>query len=295
MGLNKSQKQKRNELRIKSKNRGSIFLSLFEKFSSFFFFLSKPFSFLNINNYLPDSVLGFVIGKIIFILVSLIPFYLLWEEEGPLRLIVIPFVFIILSSFIFILKSLQDLLCELSPIDSNYVENKILLKDNIIYKFAIFLFPISILFTIFQIDNFQNTFGGFYLFWNYAFLGIIIALILCLLFRLLSNTLFKISSRRTFVFLSLFLSLFHLTPMVASSINMSFAYKSSCHSFFVISKEVFTRKRNDHFQILLKTRYGEEDFEVSEDEWNNIEVNKKINVQLIEGFLGYTILDRVIN
>ncbi|NBW36209.1 MAG: hypothetical protein EBR30_14545 [Cytophagia bacterium] len=217
---------------------------------------------------------------------GIIPILIVWERKGPERFIgLLGFLFSIFQLIIIVTMS-QSIIDDFYPPKTS-LELKTKPFDKAVYYFAMTLFLSGLILEIFEIGRIDNTLNGVELFWIFGLVGISIALLLTILLKKISPSIYHESSRRYSVHFGLFIGLFLLLPAIASFVNHSFAEQTAyCTEYKVISKSTGGRRNNSSW-IFLKVSENEERFEVNRTFFNSVSNGQTIKLCKKKGKLGY--------
>ncbi len=224
-----------------------------------------------------------------FLLFGVIPILIVWEQEGPAKLIGFAgFLFSIYHLVIIIYMS-QFIVDDFFP-PKTVFESKSKLCDKIIYALVMILFFVTLIFLIFEIKIMENTINSMTMFWQSALIGIGIATLITVLLKYFFPSVYYESSRRFTVHSGLFLSLFFLTPASASYINYKQAeVRTKCAEYEIVEKSKGPKKKNSWLFIKLNATTIER-FNVGRTFFDKVKEGEKIQMCTREGKFGYDVV-----
>jgi hypothetical protein len=224
--------------------------------------------------------------RIAYVGLATIPLIFFWEQEGPERLIAGAVFIFGMYQVIMIVTMSQQIIDDFFP-PKTYKDARTKPFDNIVYRLAPGLFFAGLVFEIFEIRRMDNTIGGARFFWMYASLGIVIAVVVTILLKLKSPSIYFESRRRITVHFGLFLGFFLFVPASASFINHALSdSRIDCNKCKIISKSTGGR-RNKSSWIFLKINGREERFDVTRTFWNGVNEGGLVVPCTQKGYLGY--------
>lgn len=235
-----------------------------------------------------DSSLKTDFYKNLFIILSsVVIIYLLREESGPLRFLVVGLILLILYKSIFIIHASHEIFKEFFP---PKVEFEINTKpiDQFIYKGSNYFFGLSLLIILFQIRRIDNTINGTNLFFKFGFYGALIGFVVLYILKLISSTIYHTNNRRFAITFISIVGFFLTTAATASFVNYNFPKEKPKSSTYLIKRKSLGGKRiNNHLLFIKLNKNDEERIEVSENQYNAVKDGGKVNITTQKGFFGY--------
>ncbi|MBL7790599.1 MAG: hypothetical protein JNL75_12290 [Chitinophagales bacterium] len=222
--------------------------------------------------------------RLFYILVCIVPLYILADDKSSRRFIALGFFLIIIYQLITLVQ-LSPLIIDAFFPPKTYFEKKPTKFNKIIYPFSSFFCFVSVFLSIFEIRNIENTFLGTRFFWISGILGIVLAIIITLLILKLSPSTYHESKRRYTVNFGLFLGLFLLTPTISSFINHFFSKNEiQCRNFRIEKKSSGIRT----YSIYVNTSSKKDEcFKIKKPLFESISEGDTIEICSKLGFLGY--------
>lgn len=218
--------------------------------------------------------------------------YLLRNESGPLRFLVVGLMLMILYRLIFLIQSAPEILEEFFP---PKVEFEIDTKpfDRIIYKTSSYFFFFSMIVMLFQIRRIDNTINGTNLLFKFGFYGVLFGILILYILKLISPTIYNTGNRRFAITFISIVGFFLVTAATASFINYNCPKEQPKSSSYLIKrKSLGGRRNNDHLLFIEFYKNEDERIEVSENVYNEVKEGGKVNLTTQKGFFGYkAILD----
>jgi hypothetical protein len=227
----------------------------------------------------------------LYFLGGLIPIALVWERKGIERFVGLIGLIICLFQIVAMFSMLQLLLDEFFP-PKTYDKTRTNKFNKFIYYFSGFFFFSGIIFEIFQIRKIDNTIGGLNLFWKAGFIGIIISIILLLIFKKISPTIYDESERRISILASFILGSFIFSPAFASFINHYYSTdKIECKNYNIRSKSIGGKRNKSSWLFLEIATNKEERFDVTRSLYNQVQAGGQVKLCTKKGKLGYEIVE----
>ena len=222
---------------------------------------------------------------------AIISIIFVWEENGPKR-------FIGLAGFIFGMYQLLMIVAISRQIIDDFFPPKTdkTLKtkpfDRFVYRFAPVFFFAGLVFEIFEIRRIDNTIRGTSLFWTYAIIGVLIAIVVTAMLKHKSPSIYSDSSRRFVIHFGVFLGFFLIVPAIASCVNHCFNERSiDCNEYKIVRKSTGgKRKRSSWIFVQINGRV--ERFDVARDFWNGLNERGLVVLCTKKGRLGYDFVER---
>ncbi|WP_265129901.1 hypothetical protein [Chryseobacterium oranimense] len=214
--------------------------------------------------------------KILVIVASLLVLFFSLRDLG--------YIFISLPVFILLAYSISNLITEL--IDKK--KNRIKKEKDFEYLFLFGLVP----FLLFG-KYYENTIGGYELFWKLAFTSIIFTGVTILVLNFLYN--FNSHKKRNNI-LSIVIFFFFLVPAIGILINKQFTTGTDRKEKIEINRKYINKgsRGSESYEIFIKTRFDEDErLEISENLYKNISDNQIVELNLSRGILGYDYVEKV--
>ncbi len=159
--------------------------------------------------------------------------------------------------------------------------------EKFVHWSATIIFFAGLIFGIFEIDRIDNTINGTGFFWTYASIGILIAVVVTVVLKVKSPSVYFESGRRYTVHFGLFVGFFLIVPAAASLVNHYFAdRKVDCKRYKVVRKTTGGRENRSSW-IFLRVDGHEERFVVSRSYWNGVNEGGLVILCTQNGQLGY--------
>lgn len=211
-----------------------------------------------------------MLKNIFFILIAVCILFYSIEDFGNMYLSI--------PTFLIVSYNVSDLLIKLTNQNKN--NNK---KDKNI-EFLAFIGVLSVLVTL---KDFEQTIGGYTLFWKLAFLSLIFSSI-CLLTL---NKYYTFNNNKKFYnILSVCICFFFLVPNMGVLLNKHISLKRENKQITTINykKEIVHSRGASSYAIFIKTKHdNEERLDVKEGFYNSINSDEKIVLTLKKGILGH--------
>lgn len=228
--------------------------------------------------------------RVFYIVLCIIPIIIFADDKGTFRLVPLPFLIIGMYQLIMIVGLSQSIIDEFFP-PKTYFEHKSKPIDSFVYYFSTVLFFVGLVSLLFEIKNFDNTIQGTHLFWKAGGIGIGLALVVTLLLKAITPSVYYESKRRFTVYFGLFIGLFLLTTATTGFINHHFAEKHKLYKKYLISSKGNSgslRSRSKEYFINLKIdAYTEERFTIEKSLYDEFSEGEEIVLCLVKGKFGY--------
>lgn len=194
------------------------------------------------------------------------------------------YMFLSIPIFLTLSYNLSDFFLRIS----NQKKNTIKKDKNI--EFLAFVGIISSLFTL---RDFEQTIGGYILFWKLAFFSLTFSLICTLIL----NKYFNFNNKKRFYnILSICICFFFLIPNLGVFINKYFSNETENKQILVINskKETSHSRGSSSYSVFIKTEFDKnERLDVKEEFYNSIANNEIIVLTLKKGILGYNYVSKI--
>ncbi|MHA3789872.1 hypothetical protein ACX0HA_16815 [Flavobacterium hauense] len=247
----------------------------------------------NINNPLmgkdKDLRKGFY-RRLLYIVMASIPLILLANEKGPAR-------FLALAAFLFIMIQLISIIGFAQLYVDEFFPPKLLREyvtmpfDKFMYRLSAVMFPLGMFTLLFEMNRIDRTIGGMSLFFNWAFIGVGLALALIIILHIVRPSVYHESKRRMTIYAGFLFGWFLLFPSVASFINHAFAVDTIiCKSYFIVRKD--TGSKGTMFMFLKTDADDKERFDISKELYDKISGGGWITLCTKEGKLGYKVVTK---
>lgn len=213
--------------------------------------------------------------------------YLLRNENGPLRFLVVGLMLIILYRLIFIIQSAPEIVEEFFP---PKVEFEIDTKpfDRIVYKTSSYFFFFSMIVILFQIRRIDNTINGTNLLIKFGFYGVLFGILILYILKLISPTIYNTGNRRFAITFISIVGFFLTTAATASFVNYNFPKeKPQSSSYLIKRKSVGGKRNNNHLLFIEFYKNEEERIEVSKNVYDSVQEGENINLTIQKGYFGY--------
>jgi glucan phosphoethanolaminetransferase (alkaline phosphatase superfamily) len=178
--------------------------------------------------------------------------------------------------------------------------NKVLTsKEKITYKIlnfsSYFLAAISF-FSLFEIDEMDNNFGGTKLFIVFALIGFLLFLIA--FFKIINKykiVLDKTKNMKLQLGASLFVSMIFGFPSLANYYNrINSSGEENCDNYVIVRKSESVGKTHSYF-LFFKINKNEERISIKEDFWKEFREGEKVELCIEKGGLGFYFLKKINN
>lgn len=151
---------------------------------------------------------------------------------------------------------------------------------------------IGIISTLFVIRDFEQTLGGYILFWKLAFFSLIFS-ICCVI---VLNHYYNFNNEKRFYnILGVSICFFLLVPNIGVFINKISSTEVSKQHIQINYKKMTERSRGgDSYNIFIHTEFDKnERLDISKDLYNSISNKQKIVLKLSKGILGYNYVQKI--
>jgi hypothetical protein len=214
--------------------------------------------------------------NIILILISIFILYFSIEDFG--------YMFLSIPTFLILSYNLSDLF--LNIVNSKEKENK---KDKN-FEFVSMIGVVSILFVI---RDFEQTIGGYILFWKLSYLSLTFS-ILCVY---ILNSFYNFRNEKRFYnILSISICFFLLIPNIGIFINKHISIEKERKQEIEINyKYINPQSRgSDTYDIYIKTDYDKnERLDIKKEFYESISNNQIVVLTLRKGILGYNYVKKI--
>lgn len=228
----------------------------------------------------------------LLILIGIALIYSVFNEKSILRFIAIVGIFIILNSFIKIVKNSEEILHNIFPAKT-IREEKPKFKDKIWQTISMVLFFTGLIFLITQMSNLENTFEENIIWKKFSGIGIGLALIILITLNKIQPTIFDESGRRYSVIFGFIVGISTLCISLTSFVNRQYSNKNIVTEKHLIIRKSVGGKRNGTHWIFINYMNNEIRFEISEQKWNELEVGKEIELKTQIGYLNYKYIEKI--
>ena len=226
------------------------------------------------------------------ILIGIALIYSVYDEKSYLRFIAIVGIFIILNSFIKLVKNSEEILFNFFPAKTIREVNP-KFKDKIWQHIAMILFFCGLFFLIFEIKNLENTFDESIIWQKIGLGGIGIAIIFLIILNKIRPTIFDESGRRYSVIFGFVFGISTLSISLTSFVNRQYSNKNIItEKYLIIRKSVGGKKNGTHW-IFIHYMNNEIRFEITEQKWNEIKVGNEVELNTQIGYLNYKYLESI--
>lgn len=226
--------------------------------------------------------------RLLYIAIAAIPLILLANEKGPAR-------FLALGAFLFMMIQLISIIGFAQLYVDEFFPPKLLRDyntkpfDKFMYRFSAVMFPLGMFTLLFEMNKIDRTIGGMNLFFNWAFIGVGVALAVIILLHITNPSVYHESKRRITIYASFIIGWFLLFPAVASFANHAFAADTvTCTSYQVVRKD--TGSKGSRFMFLKTETDDEERFDISKELYNKISGGGRVTLCTKQGKLGYKVV-----
>lgn len=229
---------------------------------------------------------------LILILIGILLIYSVFDEKSYLRFIAIIGLFIVLNSFIKIIRNSEEILHNFFPAKT-IREEKPKFKDKIWQIISMVLFFLSLIFLILEMDNLENTFEENIIWKKIGLIGIGLALLILFTLNKIQPTIFDESGRRYSVIFGFIVGVSALCISTTSFINRKCSNKNAVVEKYIIIRKSVGGKRNESHWFFINYMNNEIRFETSEQKWNKLEVGKEIELKTQIGYLNYKYVEKI--
>ena len=237
------------------------------------------------------DILDCIGRRLLYLALALVPGVWGWEKTGVAAIASLAGVLLALYQAALLLSDLGALIDDFFPLPAPSEQTPRPL-DKGIYRTAQGLFVVGMVFLAEEVNWMIGTVGGRVLFWKFAFLGILLALVILALLWWISPSVYRESGRRQGVLFSLLLGLFMLCPAAASCINRCLLEEGPvhCQSYRIEQKRIGGKRKNVYW-IYLRVREGAlERFEAPEDLYARRTEGQRVELCARPGRLGYAVV-----
>lgn len=214
-----------------------------------------------------------MIKNILLVLLSIFALFFSIKEFG--------YFFISIPSFVLLSYNLSDIILKL-----NIKKNTINVK-NFDY---IFLFPLIL--TLIFGQYYENTIGGYELFWKLAFISLICSSLTTFILTFFYS--FNNDKKRNNI-LSLCIFFFLLIPSLGVFINYRFSISDDKRERIEINEKYVSKgSRNRSYEIFIRTEFDKnERLSIDEEFYESISNNQLVELTLSKGVLGYDYVEKI--
>lgn len=154
-----------------------------------------------------------------------------------------------------------------------------------------FLSFVGIISSLFTLRDFEQTIGGYNLFWKLAFLSLIFSLI-CI--SILNKHINFDNEKRFYNILSVCICFFLLLPNLGIFINKYVSLETENKQITTINYKQESHSRSTSYSIFIRTEFDKnERLDVNKDFFNSITNNQIIALTLKKGILGYNYVSKI--
>ncbi len=154
-----------------------------------------------------------------------------------------------------------------------------------------FLSFVGIISSLFTLRDFEQTIGGYNLFWKLAFLSLIFSLI-CI--SILNKHINFDNEKRFYNILSVCICFFLLLPNLGIFINKYVSLETENKQITTINYKQESHSRSTSYSIFIRTEFDKnERLDVNKDFFNSITNNQIIVLTLKKGILGYNYVSKI--
>ena len=152
------------------------------------------------------------------------------------------------------------------------------------------IFLIGVISTLFVIRDFEQTLGGYILFWKLAFFSLLFS-VCCVL---ILNYYYNLKEENYNIF-GISICFFLLVPNVGVFINKNFNNEVVKQHLHINYKEITKRSRGgDSYNIFIHTEFDKnERLDISEEFYNSINNDQAVILTLSKGILGYYYVQKI--
>ncbi len=225
--------------------------------------------------------------RLLYIGLGVIIFLLFMNESGPLRFVGGVGFCLALYNLLLVVGMSLYIVDDFFP-PKTYNEKRAKPFDKFMYYFASGLFGFGMLFLVFELKTIDNTLNGVTLFWRAGGCGVGVAVLVTVLLKLLTPSVYDESKRRYMVHFGLFVGLFLLAAALGSFINHRFAdNQETCVNYTVIRKGTGGKRNKSSYLFIKVESLHEERFEVSRDFYNEVIEGAPVKLCIQKGQLGF--------
>jgi hypothetical protein len=216
--------------------------------------------------------------------------FLIWKETGPLRFIGFIALLFIFYQMICLIFSAQQIIDEFFP-PKIYYDNNPNSIDRSITKIAYSIFFAGLGILFFEERNIDNTIMGLDLFWKSSLSGLLLGVVIIVLLYLFWPSIFFESNRRIVIYSALPIGLMLLIPSVCSMLNRyNSEGKIQCVNFKIKGKSQKGSESASSY-VYIVVNDNEEQFQISNKLYEQLQEREYIQLCLKNGFLGYPFVD----
>ena len=152
----------------------------------------------------------------------------------------------------------------------------------------------SVCFFVFEIMSKDFIFNKWALILGLLLLGYLFEFILGLFMEKVFPSFKYKGKRKTFSFAIFVGGLMFFFSAFGVYYNKRYCTDSKCDKYTVNDKITHRISRSDeHYYIVIKIKGDDTEIELEEDEWNDIRINRKIEICIAKGGLGFAIISHV--
>ena len=230
-------------------------------------------------------------NNLILILIGLIIITIFFNEKTWLRYFNILAIFLILKCLIWFISNSEEILFYIFP-TKTIREKKSTQIDRIAKNISMPLFFTGLGLLILQMDSIDYLIDEIKFWKIFGFIGLISSILILLILRKMSNTIFQDSGRRYTIIFGFILGITFLTISSASFTN-SYTDNKSIETEYFVTKKSKGGKRRKTMWIFINIDNSEKRFKVYKNLWKEIDVGDKVIIEMKKGKLGYKIVEKI--
>lgn len=225
--------------------------------------------------------------RLLYIGLSIIPIWLIGDEMGIVRFIGLLFLMIIAVQVLFIIKESVQIVDDFFPPKVSY-EKEVKPFDKYVENFVGGFFFTGLIFQIFEIEKIDNTIDGIELFWNSAFIGLLLAVLITAILKKIQPSVYHESKRRYTVYFGLFIGMFLWVTAATNFINHYYAEEVVTCTSYTISRKSKGGKSNEASWLFLEIKPKDiQRFDVDASLYDSVTEGGQVELCTQKGKFGY--------
>lgn len=231
-----------------------------------------------------------IIKRFAYLLLCVIPIFLLAEEKSNLRLIVLPFLLLGGLQFIYLGNLGIRVINHYFPTQTYNSQKTI--GEKVLY-YGCYVYMIGFFYAIIMLGRMENVIGEWEFFWKYAFIGLCIAILVLFVLRWVVSTVYEDYYRRMTLCFIVPLTTMLLAAALAFQYNATVDRKKYHVSNYKVIEKHKSGRSSQNYSLNIQTSFGEETIKVSKQFYDSSFVGSTLQLRCYEGALGYEVVNEM--
>lgn len=232
-----------------------------------------------------ENVKKWLLKRVLFIVIGLVPIIILYDDSSPYRYLALVGFIIIIFNLIKIFGAYQEIIAAFSPENDN---SKIGKYDKFFNLISGVYLIVSLFFLTTEIDSLESTFGGASLFWFFGLIGFVIAILIIQILKL-SHLAYSSNKTKYGIYSCIILGSITISPATAGYLNYNYSQEKSECLTYLINELSISSGEHPKYYVFINNDSDTERFTVTEELYNDLIDENKIEICTSEGLFNYKI------